>query len=527
MKKLILLFTVACISLSSFALTTIYVKPTGSSSTSVDGLSWVNAVSLSRARSLVNYYNTLPTPVVNQVWMAAGTYDLTAAFQTTIPITIYGGFAGTETNLIDRNWKNNQTILNQTAATQVIWGNASVDVLLDGLILQGGNPATNGGCGSLASGTTLRNCIIRNNKVGASQSSVFLTMVPLGSTKLITIDNCLIVNNQTAVSPCVISIVAGAQVNITNTTIANNLCDASGAGTVIAHTDGTSSLNLKNSIIYNNKTASATATSVSATVMSSGAKILSNNAWDVAATNATATANILLSSSPFVSATSFVGAANGTTQLLTDINAADFKLATASTCINAGNSSYVTESFDLSGTTRIVGSAVDMGAYELAAPSAPTITSITPGDLQLTVEFTAGSDGGSSITNYKYSTDGGSTFTACSPAQTTSPIVITGLTNDVSYAVQIKAVSAIGDGTATASTSATPSVATALASLKTEANVKVVNGQLVVTGADTYSVYSTQGQALTKAISSENYMALQTGIYLVKVGSKMHKIIVR
>ena len=105
MKKLILLFTVACISLSSFALTTLYVKTDGSSV--ADGLSWANAVTLARGRSLVNYYNTLATPVVNQVWMAAGTYTLTASFQINIPITIYGGFAGTETNLTDRNWKNN------------------------------------------------------------------------------------------------------------------------------------------------------------------------------------------------------------------------------------------------------------------------------------------------------------------------------------------------------------------------------------------------------------------------------------
>jgi hypothetical protein len=58
------------------------------------------------------------------------------------------------------------------------------------------------------------------------------------------------------------------------------------------------------------------------------------------------------------------------------------------------------------------------------APSAPTISSITPGNQQLSVAFTAGSDGGSAITNYKYSTDNGSNYTAVSPASTTSPILI-------------------------------------------------------------------------------------------------------
>lgn len=111
------------------------------------------------------------------------------------------------------------------------------------------------------------------------------------------------------------------------------------------------------------------------------------------------------------------------------------------------------------GTSNAQGLAIDdfsITATGATAPAAPTITGITPGDQQLSVAFTAGADGGSAITNYKYSTDGGSSFTAVSPAATTSPILITGLTNGTAYNVQIKAVNAIGDGTATASTSGTP-----------------------------------------------------------------------
>jgi len=93
------------------------------------------------------------------------------------------------------------------------------------------------------------------------------------------------------------------------------------------------------------------------------------------------------------------------------------------------------------------------------AASAPTSIVITPDDAQLSVAFTAASDGGSAITNYKYSTDGGSSFTPVSPSQTTSPIVITGLTNGVTYQVQIRAVTGFGDGTATANTSGTPALA--------------------------------------------------------------------
>ncbi len=98
------------------------------------------------------------------------------------------------------------------------------------------------------------------------------------------------------------------------------------------------------------------------------------------------------------------------------------------------------------------------------APLAPTITSITPSNAQLSVAFTAGSDGGSAITSYKYSTDGGTTFLTRQTGTTASPIVITtlssdgttSLTNGTSYNVKIKAVNAIGDGTATSSTAAIP-----------------------------------------------------------------------
>ena len=90
-------------------------------------------------------------------------------------------------------------------------------------------------------------------------------------------------------------------------------------------------------------------------------------------------------------------------------------------------------------------------------PTAPTITGITAGNSQLSVAFTApSSNGGASITNYAYSTDNGSSFTACSPLQTTSPILITGLTNGTTYNVQIRAVNSAGSGAASNTISETP-----------------------------------------------------------------------
>jgi hypothetical protein len=77
-------------------------------------------------------------------------------------------------------------------------------------------------------------------------------------------------------------------------------------------------------------------------------------------------------------------------------------------------------------------------------PDAPTGLSSTSYLTQLIIAFTAGFDGGSAITNYEYSIDGGATFNAFSPAETTSPVTISGLTANTTYSVMLRAVNAIG-----------------------------------------------------------------------------------
>ena len=98
-------------------------------------------------------------------------------------------------------------------------------------------------------------------------------------------------------------------------------------------------------------------------------------------------------------------------------------------------------------------------SFVAAAPAAPTIDTISTGDGTLTVAFTAGADGGSAITNYKYSTDG-TNYIALSPASTVSPFTITGLTNETSYPVTIKAVNSVGDSAASNAITATPATTT-------------------------------------------------------------------
>lgn len=89
-------------------------------------------------------------------------------------------------------------------------------------------------------------------------------------------------------------------------------------------------------------------------------------------------------------------------------------------------------------------------------PSAPTNLSATAGNGEVEIAFTAGADGGAAITNYEYSIDGGNTWIALNPVDTTSPITISGLTNGTQYSIQIRAVNSVGAGAASTAVTSTP-----------------------------------------------------------------------
>ena len=89
----------------------------------------------------------------------------------------------------------------------------------------------------------------------------------------------------------------------------------------------------------------------------------------------------------------------------------------------------------------------------LAKPGAPTLNTLTPGDSTLSAAFTAGSAGTDPITSYQYQVNSGAWQTASS---TTSPLVISGLTNGTSYNIAIRAVSDAGAGPASGTLAQTP-----------------------------------------------------------------------
>jgi len=131
----------------------------------------------------------------------------------------------------------------------------------------------------------------------------------------------------------------------------------------------------------------------------------------------------------------------------------------------------------------------------ISAPIAPTISSVTAGNTQLTVNFTAPADtGGSAISDYEYSTNNGSTWT--SSGSTTSPITITGLTNATTYQVKVRAINTTGNGTASSATPGTPVATVPTAPAIT--SITAGNAQLSVS----FTVPTNSG---TSAISDYEY----------------------
>ena len=80
-----------------------------------------------------------------------------------------------------------------------------------------------------------------------------------------------------------------------------------------------------------------------------------------------------------------------------------------------------------------------------SVPDAPTDVALTPGDQQLSVSFTPGSDNGSAITNYAYQINGGR-WIDLNPASTGNSFVIMGLENGDTYRVSLRAINAEGYG---------------------------------------------------------------------------------
>lgn len=124
--------------------------------------------------------------------------------------------------------------------------------------------------------------------------------------------------------------------------------------------------------------------------------------------------------------------------------------ATSSPIIVEGLQSATSYTFSVTGTNNFGTSAGSINSNSITANTVPeqpgTPVASYLSSTSATLTFTPGATGGSAITNYKYSTDG-INYTEFSPAQTSSPLTISGLAPENSYTFKIKAINSNGDST--------------------------------------------------------------------------------
>ena len=172
---------------SSASAATRYVD-VGLSTGAGDGTSWANAY---RGPSALQ--TALAVAVAgDEVWVRSGTYlpsanaTRTSSFTLKTGVAIYGGFAGTETQLSQRDWRTNATVLSgdflgndngaantaENAYHVIVGTGAAATAILDGFYVRGGNAnlaSSNydkgGGIIILSSGApTIRNCVFSQNR---------------------------------------------------------------------------------------------------------------------------------------------------------------------------------------------------------------------------------------------------------------------------------------------------------------------------------------------------------------------------
>ena len=288
----IVLLTVHC----SMAQTRRYVTVTGAGTK--DGSSWVNA-----SDNLQNMINA--SAANNQVWVAAGTYYPTRdgagnvsttrdrTFLLKNSVSMYGSFAGNETDISQRDFTANETILsgdfnkddlanyvNYTENAFHVIAAVSFTGIFDGFTSTGGNAnnTTNGSVGGYGIprswggvmlavyGTpTINRCkflnntgifsgiyayntvgmVVSNSNISANYSSNSGSGISTAASSNVLINNCRFTSNTSLVAGC-ISNSTGCIVTINTSSFISNI----GLGGAAVANLGTATIN--NSFFYNN-----------------------------------------------------------------------------------------------------------------------------------------------------------------------------------------------------------------------------------------------------------------------------------
>ncbi len=352
------------------------------------GGSWVNAftdlqIALEAARAC---------NAAHEIWVAKGSYkptatsDRTKYFSLINGVNIYGGFDGTETQLSQRNWTKNPTILSGNidpsgnADSYRIIANSDLDstAILDGFTVSGaynnepGGTSDGNGAGvfNFQSSPVFRNCSIRNNhaeNVGGGMynnvSSPLLIncafaynssnggggMANYNSKPVL--KNCVLAYNSSASNGGAMSNVFGSMPQLINCSVAKNTALAAGDG--VYNQLGSSPV-ITNSLFWNNGGAGNEIVNqdVSSVPVVSYAHIEGGYAGCSNCTNPATNPN-MINTDDADGADDIFGTLDDGLQLLLN-----------SPCINAGNNAVATTLTDITNNPRIQNSTVNIGAYE-------------------------------------------------------------------------------------------------------------------------------------------------------------------
>lgn len=388
-----------------------------------NGKDWTNAFT-----SLQSAINVLAFSHVDEIWVASGVYfpstsDRAISFSINkIGTKIYGGFNGTETQLSNRNWITNPTILsgdlseNDDATISftntlrndnsyhIVTANAN-NIILDGFTLS--NAHANGtaavdkaGAAILKTATvsnlTIKNCIFKNNVSHNGGAGIFAEYTTTGTTSL-NIENSEFRNNLATYATTIYSytnINTNLNINISNSVFDSNSAIDNGAikgyagsaGWYRAYANGsTLNTNFTNNTYANNLDTGTHASALNRATIGlekRGSGVINSqinncifwNNLDVGSTTAkainriadtfsptTTFVNNSLDSDNFTTITNKVNIVTTNPQFISTTN---FQLTPASPALDSGNNTYIVGTTDVIGNPRIHNTTVDMGAFE-------------------------------------------------------------------------------------------------------------------------------------------------------------------
>jgi len=392
-----------------------------------NGTSWVNAyTNLQEALGAIDHDQ--------EIWITQGTYtphasDRLIRFSVTKNgVKIYGGFNGTETQLSQRDFRVNETVLSGDLAANdnasitfvnssrndnsynVISVNAS-NFTLDGITISGGH-ANYTGLAAYESGAglikaefktnlTIQNCKFKNNVANTTAAGIFAKYKANGSGYL-KINNTEFTNNLARYGTSFYSYTDGItdilDINVENCLFTNNFATDNGsslgyagsAGWVRAYNTATVNSLFTNNTYVNNKDDGTAGGLTNATrgtlgISQTNGTMTSNIQncifWNNKSrgTNTVAKSisaittvfpNVTVGNSLDENNFSLVSNTNNiisSDPLFTNIATNDFTLQIGSPVIDAGNNASITATEDLLGNQRIYNTIVDMGVYEFGS----------------------------------------------------------------------------------------------------------------------------------------------------------------